>query len=113
MSIRKADKSARKRRSAQGEAPLQDVALAAEDVLGTTVPSSGTVERGSLLAGLGTLSAGAIDPYTTALGAGGLYALYTDPLQKALFELSQRTGVPMSKFGASGALGGGANAITQ
>jgi hypothetical protein len=110
MSIRKTDRSARRRTSAEGGAPLQDVALAAEDVLGTTVPSSGTVERGSLLGGAAAVTAGAIDPISTLAGASGLWGLYTDPIRRALFELSQRTGVPMGHLSGSGALGGAGGA---
>jgi hypothetical protein len=91
---------------------MQPEALAAEDVLGKTVPDSGTVGRGSLLGTLGAVGAGAYDPVTTGALAGGLMGLYTDPVQRALFELMQRTGAPMSKFGASGALGGAAGAAT-
>jgi len=112
QSIKSKDRSARRRASAEGKAPMQDAALAAEDVLGKTVPNSGSIDRGALLGTGAAVLGGYYDPVLTLGTLVGGSALYTDPFQRALFELSQRAGVPMSRMGASGALGGAAGAAT-
>lgn len=90
--VRGADKSVRDRATARGDALLQDLAGAGQNVIGNKVPDSGTAGRlipWSILTGGG--SAGLfVDPVTTAgvvggLGAGGL--LYTGPAQRALVKL--------------------------
>lgn len=71
------DISKRKGAFARGEARMQDIAQAGEQVLGSRIPDSGTPYRlGVGAAGLG--AAGAIDPYTALLGAGTM-AAYTEP----------------------------------
>jgi hypothetical protein len=73
--VRAGDMSVRNRAFAGGRAPMQDIAEAGVDVLGRTVPDSGTAFRG--LTGAGALGGlAAVDPLSalTALGASGMYA---------------------------------------
>jgi hypothetical protein len=84
--IRVADKSTRKRAVARGEALMQDLGSAGQNVLGNKVPDSGTAGKlllpGSAIAGLG------IYEPTMALAAGGgaltSALLYTPAGQNAL-----------------------------
>jgi hypothetical protein len=81
QSIRSADDSVRKRAVSRGEALMQDLGNAGQQVLGNKVPDSGTVGRG--LASIGALATAAIHPaIPIGLGIGG--AAYTGPLQSAL-----------------------------
>jgi hypothetical protein len=80
-SIQTADKSVRKRAVARGEALMQDLGNAGQQVLGNKVPNSGTAER--TMIGLGGLGLGVLSPMIPAgLAAGGL--LYTRPVQNLL-----------------------------
>lgn len=86
--VRMADRSGRKRATARGTALMQDLSTAGQQVLGNTVPDSGTAGRLLPVVGAGGLgygaAAGAVDP----LLAGGLLAtglgLYTSPVQSLL-----------------------------
>ena len=68
---RQMDPSLRKRAFARGQAPMQDIAEAGQDVLARNIPNSGTADRSlmALLAGGGI--GAAVEPTTAvALGAG-------------------------------------------
>lgn len=79
------DTSARSRRFARGDAMMQGLAESAEEVLGNTVPNSGTVDRAIPGALLG---AGAYIEPTTLLGAGAVGAPYVySPLTRAMSNL--------------------------
>lgn len=86
QAIKTADKSVRKRAVARGEALMQDLGAAGQNVLGNKVPDSGTAGR--LMLGGGGLGAAAYFEPTSALIAGGLgltgAGLYTPWLQTAL-----------------------------
>lgn len=92
---RQLDKSLDKRRTAMGEAFMQDVADAGRQVLGPTLPDSGTPER---LASMALLAGGPayIDPLA-ALGGAGLASLYTRPGQSALARLATRQTGPVGR----------------
>ncbi len=82
------DKSMHKRQFVQGRAPVQDLAEAGKEVLGSTLPTSGTAERAMVGAGL---LGGAAYAEPMTLAAGGLAALaYTAPGQRALAALIAR-----------------------
>ena len=83
MAIQQADKSVRKRAVARGEALMQDLGTAGQNVLGNKVPNSFTTDR--LMLGGGAAGAGAyfIDP-AVPLGLLGGAALYTSPAQSLL-----------------------------
>lgn len=66
--VSRLDKSARRRVSARGDAPLQDISDIGIDVLGSKVPDSGTTGR-LLTSGLLTGAGAVIDP-TVAVGLG-------------------------------------------
>lgn len=71
------DISKRKGAFARGEARMQDIAQAGQEVLGSKLPDSGTPYRlGVGAAGFGGLAA--MDPLTATIGAGALGA-YTQP----------------------------------
>lgn len=74
--VREADRSKNKRAFARGEAPMQELSDAAASVLPSSVPDSGTINRGimAFLAGSG-IGAGAILGHPTPLIAGGAAAL--------------------------------------
>lgn len=96
------DISKRKGAFARGEARMQDIAQAGEQVLGSKLPDSGTPYRlGVGAAGLGAL--GGIDPLAAALGAGTM-AAYTQPGIRALSallyerpEVLRRIGEPLRR----------------
>lgn len=78
-SVRRLDQSLRKRASAQGDALMQDMAIEGRNVLGASVPNSGTADRGLM----GLLLGGVIDPTLV----GGMIAgrgAYTAPAQRAM-----------------------------
>lgn len=80
--IQTADRSVRKRAVARGEALMQDLGTAGQNVLGNKVPNSGTADR--LLLGGGALGAGyMLDPMLAASMLGGA-AMYTHPAQALL-----------------------------
>jgi hypothetical protein len=80
--IRVADKSTRKRAVARGEALMQDLGSAGQNVLGNKVPDSGTAGR--LLFGGGALGGlYALEP-TAAAGLLGSAVLYTPQAQALL-----------------------------
>lgn len=81
QSIRTADKSVRKRAVSRGEALMQDLGSAGQNVLGNKVPNSFTADRAML--GLGALGSGALSP---AIPAGLLSgaALYSPQAQGLL-----------------------------
>lgn len=97
-----ADISKRKGSFARGEARMQDIAQAGEQVLGSRIPDSGTPYRlGVGAAGLTGL--GALDPMTATLGAAALGA-YTQPglrvMSPLLYErpeLLRRIGEPLRR----------------
>ncbi len=96
---RATDVSARKNAFARGEARMQDIAQAGEQVLGSRIPDSGTPYRAMVGAGaVGGL--GAVDPLVAALGLGAMGA-YTQPGMRMLSpllysrpELLRRIGEP-------------------
>ena len=94
-SARAMDTSLRRKRSAYGEALMQDMAEAGEQVLGPTVPDSGTPER---LASMALLAGGPayIDPLAM-LGGAGLASLYTRPGQSTLAGLAAREAGPVGR----------------
>lgn len=77
--VKAADTSVRDRQFARGQALLQPMAQQGINVLGKTIPNSGTAERASTIALAGGIGAGGlsgfIDPTTAAalLGAGSIY----------------------------------------
>lgn len=79
--VQQADRTVRKRATARGEALLQDLAAAGQNVIGNKVPNSFTTDR-MLIAG-GGLGAGLVNPAIPAslLGTG---LLYTAPVQGLL-----------------------------
>lgn len=80
QAIKATERTRRKSRFARGESMFQDFAEAAEEAMPIT-PSSGSIERG--IVGAGLLTAGAVEPATLA-GVGGLGALYTPYMQSLL-----------------------------
>jgi hypothetical protein len=80
------DDSVRKRRFARGEAMLQDIAESGQEVLGDTLPDSGTPERLTTLAALAG-GAAYVDPLIGGTTAAGL-SLYTKPVQNVLARLA-------------------------
>lgn len=72
--IQTADKSVRKRAVARGEALMQDLGTAGQNVLGNKVPNSGTADR--MWLGAGAIGAGALHP-AIPLGLAGGAAAYT------------------------------------
>lgn len=82
MAVQQADKSVRKRAVARGEALLQDLASAGQNVLGNKVPNSGTAER--LMYGGGALGGGyMLNPWIPAGLVGGA-VMYSPPAQALL-----------------------------
>lgn len=79
--VRQADTSVRDRATARGTALMQDMATAAQNVLGNKVPNSGTADR--LWLGGGALGAGLLNP-AIPVGLIGGAGLYTSPMQRAL-----------------------------
>lgn len=91
---------------------MQDVASAGMEVLGNTVPDSGTAGRLALMQGAVGLGGGggmlAYDPGLLpfmAAGTAGLGGLYTESAQQALFKLSQALGRPLSEIEANALMG--------
>lgn len=117
--IRGADKTLRKGAFRRGEAPLQDLAQAADSVLSSKIPNSGTTDRG-LLALLAAAGGGGMvaDPLTTAAIAGGVMApsvAYTPLLQRLLARglASRPAGAPAVARAAEGlGLGAGLGAAS-
>lgn len=83
--VRQADKSVRDRATARGEALMQDLSNAGQNVLGSKVPNSGTADR--LMLGAGGLGSGLISPAIPAALIGGA-ATYTPPAQALLSALA-------------------------
>lgn len=79
--VQQADRTVRKRATARGEALLQDLAAAGQNVIGNKVPNSFTTDR-MLIAG-GGLGAGLVNPAIPA-GLLGTGLLYTAPVQGLL-----------------------------
>ncbi len=108
--VRSADTSVRKRATAGGDAFMQDVAQRGMDVLGNTVPDSGTAGRIAAMSGLvtGGGAAAFINPtYAAALGVGlgtgtAAYSKTGQKLAKALFtqrpEISRSAGTAAAKY---------------
>lgn len=91
------DISARKGAFAKGEARMQDIAQAGEQVLGSKIPDSGTPYRlGIGATGLGLL--GAMEPITAGLGAGAMTA-YTQPGLRTLSKLLYERPELLRKYG--------------
>ena len=80
-SVRQADNSVRDRATSRGEALMQDLSRAGQNVLGNKVPNSGTADR--LMLGGAGLGAYFVDPLIPAGLLGGA-AMYTPPLQALL-----------------------------
>lgn len=79
--VRQMDPSLRRRRYSRGGALMQDLAESGEEVLGRTVPDSGTPFRIVNMLGMG--GAAYIDPMLAG-GAAGLSGAYTAPMQSAI-----------------------------
>lgn len=77
-SIRQSDQSVRKRAVSRGDALMQDLGNAGQQVLGNKVPNSGTADR--LWLGAGALATGALNPVIPAGLVGGA-AAYSAPVQ--------------------------------
>jgi hypothetical protein len=90
--VQRGDTSVRDRVTARGEALMQDLGTAGQNVLGNKVPDSGTAGRlltniGSLGAGGGAAGLGLIEPttaITAAVGTGLGMLAYTAPAQRLL-----------------------------
>ena len=82
--IQQADRSVRGRAVARGQALMQDLSNAGQNVIGNKVPNSFTTDR-ALLAG-GGLGAGLLNP-AIPLGLAGGGLLYTQPAQRILSSL--------------------------
>lgn len=79
--VRMADKSARHRANAAGKALMQDLSTAGQNVLGNTVPDSGTAGRLMPFAtGVGAFA----NPVATGAGLLGGSLLYSRPMQSLL-----------------------------
>ncbi len=94
--IQAADDSVRGRAVARGNALMQNLGTAGQNVLGNKVPNSGTAER--LMYGAGSFFINPLIPASLVAGAGA----YTSPLQRLLVaSVSSR---PASAQGAANAL---------
>jgi len=82
--IQGADRSVRGRAVSRGEALMQDLGNAGQNVLGNKYPDSGTIGRGAMAAG--ALGAGAINLAIPGALIGGA-AAYTPPVQNFLVAL--------------------------
>lgn len=86
--IQTADKSVRKRAVSRGTALMQDLGSAGQQVLGSTVPNSGTADRMFTGMALGGIPASyLVNPMIPAALGGGLLAgaaAYTSPVQRLL-----------------------------
>lgn len=80
--VRMADKTVRRRANAGGNALMQDLSTAAQNVIGNKVPNSGTSDRFWMNAG--TLGAGSMISPAATMGLLGGAAMYTSPAQRAL-----------------------------
>ena len=79
--VKATDRSARKNSFARGQALMQDLATAGQNVLGNRVPDSGTAGR--LMLGAGALGSGALHPAIPAALLTGA-AMYSRPAQQLL-----------------------------
>lgn len=109
---RAADKTVRKRGTAQGKALLQDLAEAGQKTLGQTVPDSGTPFRVGAMAPLGATYMASPDAAIAALAASGLYTkpgqsiakwLLTDRTQgmRKAGKLAGKTSAMLSRSGSA------------
>jgi hypothetical protein len=80
--IQQADRSVRKRATARGEALMQDLGTAGQNVLGNKVADSGTAGR--VFLGGGALGGAYLLDPTLAMGMGAGSLLYTPPAQALL-----------------------------
>lgn len=83
FAARSGDSTVRRNATAHGDALMQDLASAGQNVLGNKVPDSGTAGRG-ILAWLLSGGAGYVNPVATIGGLLGGSTLYTSPAQKVL-----------------------------
>jgi len=81
ISVRATDRSVRDRATSRGEALMQDLSKAGQNVLGNKVADSGTATR--MMWGMGGLGAGFYDP-SIPLGLLGGASLYSTPMQRLL-----------------------------
>lgn len=79
--VRQADRSVRDRATARGQALMQDLSTAGQNVLGNRVPNSGTTDRLLLL---GTGAGAYANPVLAGAGLLGGSALYAQPAQSLL-----------------------------
>jgi len=98
------DKSLRKGATSRGDARFQQYAEEVGEIVGDTVPDTGTAGRGTV-ALIATGGLGTVDPITTAATLGGGAAAYTAPAQAALRHLLSTRPDLSKKVG--GLLGGG------
>lgn len=80
--VRAADQSVRKRAVGRGTALMQDLSTAGQNILGNTVPDSGTAGR--MIPALGLGYGASIDPVVTGAGLAGGTLLYSNPVQSLL-----------------------------
>ena len=102
--IKATEQSLRKNKFSRGESLMQDYAVKGQNILGDTVPDSGTFGRAAM--GGGLLTGGAFDPVTASAIASGLglsSMLYTPTIQKAL--ISAATKRPASAKAVSEVIG--------
>jgi hypothetical protein len=97
QAIRARDKSKDKDRFSTGTAPGQKQAQAAQDVLGNTVPDSGTPGRAALLYAL-THPGTALPGLAASIPAS---ILYSEPVLKALQRSAMKGGSPAGTAGAA------------
>jgi len=98
--IKQADKTRSKVQFKRGEAPLQEYAELGQEVLGRTLPESGTVPRSILGYGLlgGGAGVGAGTGTLTPVGMG--IAGYLAALQNPLSNIALREGINLASLGA-------------
>lgn len=117
MSAKKLDSSLRKRATARGNAPMQELAQSGRDVLGANLPDSGTANR---LASVLTLGGGmAINPYLGGSMVAGRMA-YSPAGQSMLAaalakrpEMVRNIGKDIAKLAPMSGIIGGQTAINQ
>lgn len=92
--VKAMDTSLRKTAVGQGRALMQDMSTAGREVLGDSLPNSGTADRIMSAGAIGSLGTGALLAHPLPLmGALAARGAYTDPAQKVLASLlTQRSG---------------------
>lgn len=94
QAVRRLDTTARKRASAKGDALMQDMSIAGREVLGSSVPNSGTADRGLM----GLLLGGAIDPMLAGSMVAGR-GVYAAPAQRMIASMLTQRHEPVRQTG--------------